>query len=73
MTWNPDPPQGVTSEQGLVIIGRPIIPRFGSPQGIGEGGDIPPPTGGTALVQTGALAALVQTGTLSALIQTGSG
>jgi len=41
MTWNPDPPQGVTSEQGLVIIGRSPIPRFGAPQGIG--GDTPPP------------------------------
>lgn len=34
--WHPDPPQGFTSEQGLVIVGRPVIPRFGSPQGIGE-------------------------------------
>jgi len=33
--WHPDPPQGFTSEQGLIIIGRPIIPRFGAPQGLG--------------------------------------
>ncbi len=31
--WNSDPPQGKTSEQELVIIGRPPIPRFGAPQG----------------------------------------
>lgn len=30
--WNPSPPQGFTNSQGLVIIGRPPIPRFGSPQ-----------------------------------------
>lgn len=38
--WHPEPPQGETSEQGLVIIGRPVIPRFGAPQGIGVA---PPP------------------------------
>lgn len=32
--WHPEPPQGDTTEQGLVIIGRPVIPKFGSPQGI---------------------------------------
>ncbi len=41
--WHPDPPQGFSTEQGLIIIGRPIIPLIGSPQGLGEGGDIPPP------------------------------
>lgn len=35
-------------------------------------GDVVPPTGGTALVQTTTLTALVQTGTLTALIQTGT-
>ena len=39
--WHPEPPQGETSEQGLVIIGRPVIPRFGAPQGL-EGEVIPP-------------------------------
>jgi len=34
MTWTPDPPQGTSSEQGQIIIGRPPIPRFGAPQGI---------------------------------------
>ena len=33
--WKPEPPQGNTAEQGLAIIGRPIIPQFGAPQGIG--------------------------------------
>ena len=65
--WHPDPPQGVTSEQGLVIIGRPVIPRFGAPQGIGGG--VIPPAGKSALVQTGTLSALVQISTLSALVQ----
>jgi len=32
--WHPDPPQGFSTEQELVIIGRPVIPRFDSPQGI---------------------------------------
>ena len=44
--WNADPPQGVTAEQGLVIIGRPPIPRFGPPQGI-VGEIIPPPLEGS--------------------------
>lgn len=39
--WKPEPPQGNTPEQGLAIIGRPIIPQFGAPQGIG-GVVIPP-------------------------------
>ena len=65
--WNPEPPQGETPGQGLVIIGRTVIPRFGAPQGIGT-----TPIGGSALVQTTTLSALVQTGTLTALIQTGS-
>ena len=43
------------------------------PQTFGGSGSTPPPTGGTALVQTGTLTALVQTGTLTALIQTGTG
>lgn len=33
--WYADPPQGKTSEQGLQIIGKPLSPRFGTPQGIG--------------------------------------
>ncbi len=39
--WKPEPPQGNTTEQGLSIIGRPIIPQFGAPQGI-AGVVIPP-------------------------------
>jgi len=33
--WNPEPPQGFSSEQEQIIIGRPPIPRFGAPQGVG--------------------------------------
>ena len=33
--WKPSPPQGFTREQGQVIIGRPPIPLFGAPQGVG--------------------------------------
>lgn len=40
--WHPDPPQGFASSQNLIIIGRPVIPRFGSPQGIDE--EFIPPT-----------------------------
>jgi len=40
--WNAEPPQGETSEQGLLIISRSPIPRFGAPQGIG--GIVIPPT-----------------------------
>lgn len=69
--FSPSPPQGLSSEQGLFIIGRPHIPRIDTPQGIDV--SAVPPTGGSALVQTGGLSALVQTGTLEALIQTGSG
>lgn len=65
--WKPEPPQGNTPEQGLAIIGRPMIPIFGPPQGIG--GEVIPPIGGDALVQTLTVSALVQTGTLSALVQ----
>lgn len=65
--WYPDPPQGNSQEQELVIIGRPVIPKFGGPQGVAVS-----PIGGSALVQTGGFSALVQAGTLSALIQTGS-
>lgn len=36
MLWHPDPPQGFSSEQGQIIIGRPIIPLIGAPQGVGE-------------------------------------
>jgi len=36
MLWHPDPPQGFTREQGQIIIGRPIIPVIGAPQGVGE-------------------------------------
>lgn len=43
--WNADPPQGSTSEQGLVIISRSPIPKFGAPQGIGDV-IIPPVTNG---------------------------
>jgi len=32
--WHADPPQGVTGEQGLVIIGKPLSPRFAAPQGL---------------------------------------
>jgi len=32
--WTPEPPQGFSSEQEQIIIGRPPIPRFGAPQGI---------------------------------------
>lgn len=69
MLWHPDPPQGFSQSQGLVIIGRPVIPLYGAPQGVGV---TPPPDGTSALVQTTTLSALVQTGTLSALVQTGS-
>ena len=43
--WNAEPPQGETSEQGLVIISRSPIPRFGAPQGLG-GAVIPPTVNG---------------------------
>jgi hypothetical protein len=36
MPWDPSPPQGFTSGQSQVIIGRPPIPLFGAPQGIGD-------------------------------------
>jgi len=32
--WHPDPPQGFGTEQELIIIGRPVIPRFDSPAGL---------------------------------------
>lgn len=35
MPWDPDPPQGFSRGQSQVIIGRPPIPLFGGPQGIG--------------------------------------
>ncbi len=41
--WHPDPPQGFSTEQGLTIIGRPVIPRYDSPQGL-EVGEVIPPT-----------------------------
>lgn len=34
MLWHPSPPQGFSKEQGQVIIGRPTIALFESPQGI---------------------------------------
>jgi len=34
MLWHPDPPQGFSTSQGQVIIGRPIIPLIGAPQGV---------------------------------------
>ena len=40
------------------------------PQRFDESGGTPPPSGGSALVQTSTLSALVQTSTLSALVQT---
>ncbi len=42
--WYASPPQGDTSVQGLFIIGKPISPKFGPPQGIGQGGVLPPTT-----------------------------
>ena len=33
--WHPDPPQGFSTSQEQVIIGRPMIPLYGAPQGIG--------------------------------------
>lgn len=41
--WHPDPPQGFTSEQGQIIIGRPMIPLIGAPQGVGEPIDLKDP------------------------------
>lgn len=35
--WHPDPPQGFSTSQGQVIIGRPMIPLYGAPQGVGVG------------------------------------
>jgi len=66
--WHPDPPQGFSKSQSQVIIGRPMIPLYGAPQGIGG---VAPPIGDSALVQTTTLSALVQTGTLSALVNGG--
>lgn len=40
--WPPEPPQGLTDEE-LIIIGNPITPRFGTPQG---DANIPPPPPG---------------------------
>lgn len=55
----------------VVFLQRPnVFPNVQDK--LGEGVP-PPPTAGSALVQTGTLSALVKTGTLSALIQTGSG
>lgn len=39
--WKPEPPQGFSSEQELVIIGRPPIAKFSTPQGLGNGGISP--------------------------------
>ncbi len=61
------PPQGTKPEERLDKYKWLRLPS----QGVADSVPPPPPTGGSALVQTGALAALVQTGTLSALIQTG--
>lgn len=41
MLWHPSPPQGFTREQGQVIVGRPVIPLFGAPQGIGAAAPVP--------------------------------
>ncbi len=38
--FRPDPPQGFSREQQQIIIGRPIIPLFSPPQGIG--GEVTP-------------------------------
>jgi len=62
------PSQGTIPERRLDKYKYLKLPS----QGVG-GVIAPPPTGGSALVQTATLSALVQTGTLSALIQTGSG
>lgn len=43
--WNPSPPQGFSKSQSQVIIGRPPIPLFGAPQGIG----VAAPTGDNLL------------------------
>ena len=43
MLWHPSPPQGESSAQGLNIIGKPLSPKFGAPQGIASG-DVTPPT-----------------------------
>jgi len=40
MSWNADPPQGKSNNGELVIIGKPLTPRFGSPQG---DANVPPP------------------------------
>jgi len=66
--WHPSPPQGFSSGQGQVIIGRPMTVLIGAPQGIVDN----PVAAGFALVQTQTLDALVQTDTLDALIQGGS-
>lgn len=50
MLWHPDPPQGFSKEQSQVIIGRPVIPLFGAPQGIGG---VTPPVGNTMLYEDG--------------------
>lgn len=34
--WNPSPPQGESSAQGLYIIGKPLSPKYGAPQGIAQ-------------------------------------
>jgi len=33
--WKPSPPQGFSREEELIIIGRPPIPQFAAPQGVG--------------------------------------
>ena len=40
--WNPSPPQGESSSQGLYIIGKPLSPKYGAPQGF-DSGVTPPP------------------------------
>ena len=35
--FRPDPPQGFSTDEGLIIIGRPPIPMFSPPQGMADG------------------------------------
>lgn len=34
--WHPSSPQGESSAQGLFIIGKPLSPKFGAPQGLAD-------------------------------------
>ena len=37
--WYYSPPQGFSSEQGLSIIGKPILINYDPPQGLGGSGE----------------------------------